>query len=69
MVCVWSREVRNGWGRMELKVMQDTTFNDLAVRLGAHYLFAHHGDCEHIMVVSDIRWGRWLLVCMTLPRC
>jgi hypothetical protein len=48
--------VSTGWGKLDLKLMQETTFNDIAVRLGAHYVFTHDGNCEHVMVVSDIRY-------------
>lgn len=45
----------NGWGRFTMRPMEDTTFNDLAIRVGAHYVFSHHGDCEHVLMFSDLR--------------
>lgn len=44
-----------GWGRLVAGDMAATRFIDLKPRLGAHYLFAHAGDCEHIMVFTDAR--------------
>lgn len=32
--------------------MRDVTFGQLKLRLGAQYLFAHYGDCEHDFVVT-----------------
>jgi len=37
--------------------MQDCTFNDLRIRLGYPYVFVHQGDCEHMIVFKDIRYG------------
>jgi hypothetical protein len=35
--------------------MQDTTFADLTLRVGAPYLYCHQGDCQHIIMVTDVR--------------
>lgn len=35
--------------------MEETTFADLELQLGYPYLYQHQGDCEHILVFSDIR--------------
>lgn len=42
-------------GPLRSDLMENTTFNDLAVRIGAPYLYAHQGDCQHIIMVTDIR--------------
>eukprot|EP01138_Halocafeteria_seosinensis_P015325 gb/GECG01015641.1/.p1 GENE.gb/GECG01015641.1/~~gb/GECG01015641.1/.p1 ORF type:complete len:405 (+),score=40.75 gb/GECG01015641.1/:1-1215(+) len=56
----WSRAALtsgkvSGWGLLESKAMEKTRFNDLTMRLGAHYLFCHQGDCQHILVFTDMR--------------
>ncbi|KAL4640459.1 snRNA-activating protein complex subunit 3 [Arapaima gigas] len=35
--------------------MEETTFNDLVVKIGYPYLYCHQGDCEHIVIITDIR--------------
>ncbi len=47
--------VPSGWGRVTSATMSGTRFRDLAVRVGAHYLYCHQGDCEHLLVFSDMR--------------
>jgi snRNA-activating protein complex subunit 3 len=37
------------------KRMDDVTFSQLSLQLGTQYIYLHQGDCEHIMVVTDIR--------------
>lgn len=37
------------------KEMQSTVFNDLTVRVRAPYLYCHQGNCEHIIIFTDIR--------------
>ncbi|XP_022104736.1 snRNA-activating protein complex subunit 3-like [Acanthaster planci] len=37
------------------KSMDDVTFNDLDIRLGYPYLYCHVGNCQHIMVFTDLR--------------
>ncbi len=54
-VCSDGSGTCNGWGRFTMRPMEDTTFNDLAIRVGAHYVFSHHGDCEHVLMFSDLR--------------
>lgn len=36
--------------------MEDFTFNDLNIKLGFPYLYCHQGDCEHVVVITDIRY-------------
>ncbi|XP_045216380.2 snRNA-activating protein complex subunit 3-like [Mercenaria mercenaria] len=57
----YSKEIRE-WASQpprnknyETKRMEDTTFLDLTVKLGAPYLYMHQGDCQHLLVFSDIR--------------
>ncbi|VDP24415.1 unnamed protein product [Soboliphyme baturini] len=35
--------------------MQETKFIDLTLRLGQFYVYKHQGDCEHLMLFSDLR--------------
>ncbi|KPP74155.1 snRNA-activating protein complex subunit 3-like [Scleropages formosus] len=35
--------------------MEETTFNDLVVKIGYPYLYCHQGDCEHVVIITDIR--------------
>ncbi|XP_014784368.2 snRNA-activating protein complex subunit 3, partial [Octopus bimaculoides] len=35
--------------------MEDTKFSDLSLRIGYPFVYMHQGNCEHLLVVSDIR--------------
>uniref|UniRef100_A0A0B6ZLB7 snRNA-activating protein complex subunit 3 n=1 Tax=Arion vulgaris TaxID=1028688 RepID=A0A0B6ZLB7_9EUPU len=35
--------------------MAETSFFDLTIRLGHHYLFMHQGNCEHSVLFTDMR--------------
>ncbi|KAJ8281384.1 hypothetical protein GJAV_G00067040 [Gymnothorax javanicus] len=35
--------------------MEDTTFRDLKIKVGYPYLYCHQGDCEHVVIITDIR--------------
>ncbi|XP_008285616.1 snRNA-activating protein complex subunit 3 [Stegastes partitus] len=35
--------------------MEDTRFTDLKVKVGYPYLYCHQGDCEHLIIITDIR--------------
>ncbi|XP_046900961.1 snRNA-activating protein complex subunit 3 isoform X1 [Hypomesus transpacificus] len=35
--------------------MEDTKFSDLKVKVGYPYLYCHQGDCEHLVLITDIR--------------
>ncbi|KAI4903750.1 hypothetical protein NFI96_023329 [Prochilodus magdalenae] len=35
--------------------MEDTTFYDLKMKVGYPYLYCHQGDCEHVVILTDIR--------------
>lgn len=30
-------------------------FEDLTIRLGAYYLYRHQGDCDHVLMFTDMR--------------
>ncbi|XP_047475530.1 snRNA-activating protein complex subunit 3-like [Penaeus chinensis] len=42
-------------GEMRAESMSETTFLDLKMRLGYPYIFLHQGNCEHIIVFTDVR--------------
>ncbi|KAL3866364.1 hypothetical protein ACJMK2_043669 [Sinanodonta woodiana] len=49
----WAKE--KNLGQMESHLMEECTFLDLKIRLGQPYVYVHQGDCEHIIIFSDIR--------------
>ncbi|XP_029421621.1 snRNA-activating protein complex subunit 3 isoform X1 [Nannospalax galili] len=51
----WSESHDRGYGKFQAARMEDFTFNDLNIKLGFPYLYCHQGDCEHVVVVTDIR--------------
>ena len=42
--------------KFEVHGMKQTTFAHLNLRLGYPYLFRHHTNCDHIIVVTGIRY-------------
>ncbi|EHH24098.1 hypothetical protein EGK_07694 [Macaca mulatta] len=52
----WSESHDRGYGKFQTARMEDFTFNDLCIKLGFPYLYCHQGDCEHVIVITDIRW-------------
>ncbi|XP_076066585.1 proximal sequence element A Pbp49 isoform X2 [Oratosquilla oratoria] len=42
-------------GEMKVANMEAVTFNELELRLGYPYLYLHQGNCEHLMVFTDVR--------------
>ncbi|XP_059512610.1 snRNA-activating protein complex subunit 3 isoform X2 [Myotis daubentonii] len=51
----WSEAHDRGYGKFKTAKMEDFTFNDLNIKLGFPYLYCHQGDCEHVVVITDIR--------------
>ncbi|KAI0216503.1 snRNA-activating protein complex subunit 3 [Lamellibrachia satsuma] len=51
----WSSDISRGVGPFTSQDMATTTFNDLHIRLGHPYLYLHQGDCEHLLIFSDVR--------------
>lgn len=35
--------------------MEDTSFYDLKMKVGFPYLYTHQGDCEHVVILTDVR--------------
>ncbi|KAM9207275.1 snRNA-activating protein complex subunit 3 isoform 2-T2 [Dugong dugon] len=52
----WSESHDRGYGKFQTANMEDFTFSDLSIKLGFPYLYCHQGDCEHVVVITDIRW-------------
>ncbi|XP_014391924.1 PREDICTED: snRNA-activating protein complex subunit 3-like [Myotis brandtii] len=51
----WSESHDRGYRKFQTAKMEDFTFNDLHIKLGFPYLYCHQGDCEHVVVITDIR--------------
>ncbi|XP_054979864.1 snRNA-activating protein complex subunit 3 isoform X2 [Sorex araneus] len=51
----WSESHDRGYGKFQTAKMEEFTFNDLYIKLGFPYLYCHQGDCEHVVVITDIR--------------
>ncbi|XP_030326781.1 snRNA-activating protein complex subunit 3 [Strigops habroptila] len=51
----WSESHDRGYVNLQSDDMEDYTFNDLSLKIGFPYLFCHQGDCEHIIIITDIR--------------
>ncbi|MBN3303795.1 SNPC3 protein, partial [Amia calva] len=54
-VVEWARDHDSGHGELRTARMEDTKFNDLKIKIGFPYLYCHQGDCEHVLVFTDIR--------------
>jgi hypothetical protein len=50
----WLRK-RHPEVQYESRAMEETRFIDLALTVGAQYLYCHKGDCEHVLVVESVR--------------
>jgi len=35
--------------------METTSFGDLRIRLGSHYLYQHQGNCTHVLIFTEMR--------------
>lgn len=51
----WATDGNRGIGPMTTASMADVSFLDLNIRLGQPYVYFHQGDCEHLIVFSDLR--------------
>uniref|UniRef100_H0WK74 snRNA-activating protein complex subunit 3 n=1 Tax=Otolemur garnettii TaxID=30611 RepID=H0WK74_OTOGA len=50
----WSESHDRGYGKFQTARMEDFTFNDLYIKVGFPYLYCHQGDCEHVIIITDI---------------
>jgi len=44
-----------GLGLFTKKKMEETQFKDLNIRLGFPYMFCHQGNCEHVVIFTEMR--------------
>ncbi|XP_070598644.1 snRNA-activating protein complex subunit 3 [Erythrolamprus reginae] len=51
----WAESHDRGYGKLQATKMEDYTFNDLNIKIGFPYFYCHQGDCEHIVIITDIR--------------
>ncbi|OTF81188.1 snRNA-activating complex subunit-like protein [Euroglyphus maynei] len=49
----WSKKSNDCLAKKSM--MSETRFEDLSIRLGYPYLYIHRGNCEHLLVFTDIR--------------
>lgn len=55
MIIDWAESRERGYTNLQAVKMEDYTFNDLNIKVGFPYLYCHQGDCEHIVIITDIR--------------
>uniref|UniRef100_UPI00398F1055 snRNA-activating protein complex subunit 3 n=1 Tax=Pristiophorus japonicus TaxID=55135 RepID=UPI00398F1055 len=51
----WAESHDRGYGKFHTAKMEDYTFNDMYIKVGFPYLYGHQGDCEHLIIITDIR--------------
>lgn len=56
MIIDWAKDPCRGIGPFRSEHMETTHFIDLTARLGQPYVYVHQGDCEHIIILSDLRF-------------
>ncbi|XP_072373161.1 snRNA-activating protein complex subunit 3 isoform X2 [Scyliorhinus torazame] len=54
-VIEWAESHDRGCGKFSTAKMEDYTFNDMCIKVGYPYLYCHQGDCEHLIIISDVR--------------
>ncbi|XP_055635206.1 snRNA-activating protein complex subunit 3 [Toxorhynchites rutilus septentrionalis] len=52
VICNWA-ERQKYIGQLKTKKMEEAKFEDLVFRLGYPQVYQHHGNCEHLFVISD----------------
>ncbi|KAL8203130.1 UNVERIFIED_CONTAM: small nuclear RNA activating complex, polypeptide 3 [Gekko kuhli] len=55
VIIEWAESRERGYTNLQDAKMEDYTFNDLNIKVGFPYLYCHQGDCEHIVLITDIR--------------
>ncbi|XP_078070290.1 snRNA-activating protein complex subunit 3 isoform X2 [Mustelus asterias] len=51
----WAESHDRGCGKFSAAKMEDYIFNDMCIKVGYPYLYCHQGDCEHVIIITDIR--------------
>uniref|UniRef100_A0A1Q3F260 snRNA-activating protein complex subunit 3 n=1 Tax=Culex tarsalis TaxID=7177 RepID=A0A1Q3F260_CULTA len=54
VIRTWARRQKS-IGELKTKRMEEAKFEDLQFRLGYPQVYQHHGNCEHIFVISNCR--------------
>ncbi|XP_068233606.1 uncharacterized protein Pbp49 [Palaemon carinicauda] len=54
----WSKK-HSEIGELTTEIMHETRFIDLEIRLGFPYVYVHQGNCEHLIVFTDVRMTLW----------
>lgn len=52
----WAKHPNRGIGPFSNERMETAHFIDLTARIGQPYVYVHQGDCEHIIILSDLRF-------------
>lgn len=52
----WAAQPGRSLGEMSTAKMENTLFIDLSVKLGQPYCYLHQGNCEHLVIFSDVRY-------------
>ncbi|GIY43497.1 snRNA-activating protein complex subunit 3 [Caerostris extrusa] len=52
----WANEKNRGIGPFKKTLMEKTKFIDLSIQLGYPYVYVHQGNCEHMIVFSDLQF-------------
>lgn len=59
VITEWAKDPQRrkcpGLGLFTSKRMEDVIFEDLKVKLGYPYLYCHQGNCEHVIMFTDLR--------------
>ncbi|XP_053788290.1 snRNA-activating protein complex subunit 3 isoform X1 [Vidua chalybeata] len=55
IIIEWSESHDRGYENLQSVKMEDYVFNDLSLKIGFPYLYCHQGNCEHIIIITDIR--------------
>ncbi|XP_028661691.1 snRNA-activating protein complex subunit 3 [Erpetoichthys calabaricus] len=51
----WTKSNERGYEKFQTARMENTTFCNLKIKVGYPYLYCHQGDCEHVVIFTDIR--------------
>ncbi|KAL9698699.1 hypothetical protein quinque_002140 [Culex quinquefasciatus] len=54
VIQTWAKRQKS-IGELKTKLMEEAKFEDLQFRLGYPQVYQHHGNCEHIFVISNCR--------------
>lgn len=55
IIIKWAEKESRGIGPFRKSIMEKTRFLDLSIQLGYPYVYIHQGECEHLVVFSELR--------------